>query len=374
MKDLLEAGVHFGHQTKRWNPKMKQFIFTKRKGIHIIDLQKTVESADNAYEFVKDQVAKGKTVLFVGTKKQAQEEVKKAAEKCGMPYIVLRWLGGMLTNFVTVRNSINRLKRIEKTLENEDKGNLTKREILSLQREQQKLNNVFSGIKEMSSLPDIIFMIDSEKESIAVQEAKLLKLPIVAVVDTNGDPEHIDYPIPGNDDAIRAINLFANLIADAVIAGKKNLQMQKEGEEQQDVDAATDEAFEEKEIIKEKYAEYEIDDDEKSIKSFEKFEKSEEEELKEKSKEEESASADGTDKELKSEDKKAEKEIKKEAKKETKTKEKKETSAKEKKEKKTETKEKDKKKADSASKDSAKKKTAEQSKKADEKKKETAKK
>lgn len=277
MKDLLEAGVHFGHQTKRWNPKMKRFIFTKRKGIHIIDLQKTVESADNAYKFVKEEVSKGKTVLFVGTKKQAQEEVKKAAEKCDMPYIVLRWLGGMLTNFVTVKNSITRLKNVEKIIENDDKGNLTKREILSLTREREKLNNVFSGIKDMDKLPDILFIIDTEKEDIAVKEATHLSLPIVGVVDTNGDPEHINYPIPGNDDAIRAINLFANLIADAVLAGKRDLQIKKEGE---DIQAAA--SMEgaggdvETEIIKEKYSEYEIEDDEKKISSFEKFEKTEE--------------------------------------------------------------------------------------------------
>ncbi len=277
MKDLLEAGVHFGHQTKRWNPKMKRFIFTKRKGIHIIDLQKTVQSTDSAYKFVKEEVSKGKTVLFVGTKKQAQEEVKKAAEKCEMPYIVLRWLGGMLTNFVTVKNSITRLKNIEKTIENDDKGNLTKREILSLTREREKLNNVFSGIKDMDKLPDILFVIDTEKEDIAVKEATHLNLPIVGVVDTNGDPEHINYPIPGNDDAIRAINLFANLIADAVLAGKKDLQIKKEGE---DIKAAA--LVEgaggdiETEIIKEKYSEYEIEDDEKKISSFEKFEKTEE--------------------------------------------------------------------------------------------------
>ncbi|MBU1077473.1 MAG: 30S ribosomal protein S2 [Spirochaetes bacterium] len=284
MKDLLEAGVHFGHQTKRWNPKMKKFIFTKRKGIHIIDLQKTVEAAENAYEFVKSGVSKGKTVLFVGTKKQAQEEVKRAAEKCGMPYIILRWLGGMLTNFVTVRNSINRLKSIEKILESDDKGNLTKREILTLTREREKLNNVFSGIKDMNSLPDIMFIIDTEKEDIGVKEALHLGIPIVGVVDTNGDPDHIDYPIPGNDDAIRAINLFANLIADAVLEGKKNLQMEKEGEDQK---AGGAEDSGEPESIKEKYAEYEIDDDEKKIMSFEKFEKTEDSGESEEEKEEE---------------------------------------------------------------------------------------
>ncbi len=269
MKDLLEAGVHFGHQTKRWNPRMKPYIFTKRKGIHIIDLQKTVIAAEKAYEFVKEQVIEGKTILFVGTKKQAQEEIKKAAEKCEMPYIILRWLGGMLTNFITVRSSINRLKKVEEILGNEDKGNLTKREVLSLQREQIKLDNIFSGIKEMNEIPGMIFVIDTEKENIAVKEAKKLGMPIVGVVDTNGDPSDVDYPIPGNDDAIRAINLFADMIANAVLEGKKNLQMKKEGEEKTE---KTPKAEEGKEEIKEKYFGYELDEDNKKIRSFEKFE------------------------------------------------------------------------------------------------------
>ena len=274
MKDLLEAGVHFGHQTKRWNPKMKHFIFTKRKKIHIIDLQKTANASDVAYKFVKEQISQGKTILFVGTKKQAQEEIKKAAEKCSMPYIILRWLGGMLTNFVTVRSSISRLKEIESILEDENKGTLTKRELLSLEREKTKLNNVFSGIKEMNKIPDILFIIDTEKEDIAVKEARHLSIPIIGIVDTNGDPTRIDYPIPGNDDAIRAINLFANLIADAVLEGKKNLQMAKEGEEE----AIPEEKKKDKDInnkksetIKEKYLEYGMDTDDKKISSFEKF-------------------------------------------------------------------------------------------------------
>ncbi len=281
MKDLLEAGVHFGHQTKRWNPKMKSFIFTKRKGIHIIDLQKTVKSSETAYEFVKEQTSQGKTVLFVGTKKQAQEEVKKAAEKCEMPYIILRWLGGMLTNFVTVRTSITRLKKIESILEDEDKGNLTKRELLSLEREKTKLNNVFSGIKEMNKIPDIVFIVDTEKENIAIRESKHLKLPIVGVVDTNGDPTDIDYPIPGNDDAIRAINLFTNLIAEAVIEGKKILQMKKEGEDQAAA-AKTPEGETDApkaEILKEKYSAYDMDDDDNKIRSFEKLEQSDKTEV-----------------------------------------------------------------------------------------------
>lgn len=276
MKDLLEAGVHFGHQTKRWNPKMKKFLFTRRKGIHIIDLQKTAEFSEKAYAFVKDQSAEGKIILFVGTKKQAQEEVKKAAEKCGMPYIVYRWLGGMLTNFVTVRSSINRLKRIETILEKSEESNLTKRELLSLKRERDKLDQVFCGIKDMSKLPDILFVVDSEKEETAIKEATNLRIPIVGVVDTNGNPDLINYPIPGNDDAIRAITLFANLISDAVIKGRKKMQLEHEGEAK---DAETAEQTpvinEEEEQIKAKYSEYEFDDEDKEIKSFESFQKDE---------------------------------------------------------------------------------------------------
>ncbi len=274
IKDLLESGVHFGHQTKRWNPKMKHFIFTRRKGIHIIDLQKTAEYADRAYQFVKEQVALGKTILFVGTKKQAQEEIKKAAEKCGMPYIVYRWLGGLLTNFITIRSSINRLKRIEKTLAEAQSTNLTKRELLSLKRESDKLNLVLSGIKDMSKLPEIVFIVDTEKELIALKEAKKLGIPVVGIVDTNGDPEHIDYPIPGNDDAIRAINLFANLISNAVIEGKKQLQMENEGVEatEQETAEKTEEPIisAETEILKEKYGDYELEE-KKDIKSFEAY-------------------------------------------------------------------------------------------------------
>ncbi len=250
---------------------MKSYIFTKRKGIHIIDLQKTVSAAEKAYEFVKEQVAEGKTILFVGTKKQAQEEIKKAAEKCKMPFIILRWLGGMLTNFVTVRSSINRLKKIDGILENKDKGNLTKRELLSLKREQIKLNNVFSGIKEMNKLPDILFVIDTEKESIAIKEAKKLGIPIVGVVDTNGDPFEVEYPIPGNDDAIRAISLFADMISNAVLEGKKSLQMDKDEEEKGKLAEKGEQEIPEAEEIKKKYLEYGMDEDNKKIRSFEKF-------------------------------------------------------------------------------------------------------
>lgn len=286
MKDLLEAGVHFGHQTKRWNPKMKRFLFTKRKGIHIIDLQKTAEFAEKAYAFVKEHIMQGKTILFVGTKKQAQEEVKKAAEKCKMPYIVYRWLGGMLTNFITVRSSITRLKTIEATLEKADESILTKRELLTLKREKDKLDQVFSGIKEMNKLPDLLFVVDTEKEAIAIHEARKLGIPIVGVVDTNGNPDVVDYPIPGNDDAIRAITLFANLIANAVIDGKKQLQMDNEGAIADET--ASQDSVIPAEDIKEKYAEYEFDDTDKEIKSFETFAKDGE---KDESKEKEAVTA-----------------------------------------------------------------------------------
>ncbi len=231
MKELLEAGVHFGHQAKRWNPKMGKYIFTKRMGIHIIDLQKTVKAAEKAYEFIFDYASKGKTILFVGTKKQARKSVEEAAQKCEMPYVTLRWLGGMLTNFPTIRKSIDKLKRLEKILDSEDKGNLIKKEILTLTREKTKLENVFNGIKNMTKLPDALFIVDTSKEEIAVHEAKNLGIPIIGIVDTISDPTTIDYPIPGNDDAIRAISLFANMAADAVIEGKKKLTLKKEGED-----------------------------------------------------------------------------------------------------------------------------------------------
>ncbi len=265
MKDLLEAGVHFGHQTKRSNPKMKPYIFTKRKGIHIIDLQKTVELAKKAYEFAKDVASKGGKILFVGTKKQARATIEEAALKCGMPYVNLRWLGGLLTNFVTIRGSIDRLKKIEEILEKPSESGLTKKELLQLQRKREKLNELFKGIKEMIKLPDALFIIDTKKEEIAVREAIKLKIPVIGIVDTNGDPSIIDYPIPGNDDAIRAISLFANLIADAIIEGKEQIAMEKEGAESesevaQEQQEETSDKKAEDERITEKYAEYDYDD------------------------------------------------------------------------------------------------------------------
>jgi len=217
MKNLLESGVHFGHQVKRWDPRMKKYIFAERNGIHIIDLQKTIQSIKDAYEAVRKTVAAGKTVLFVGTKKQAQQAVQKEAERCGMYFINNRWLGGMLTNFVTIKKSLLRLKKLEKMEVDGTFDNLTKKEISGLGKERVKLQKNLGGIKEMKELPGILFIIDTRKEAIAVAEAQRQGIPIIAVVDTNCNPDGIDYPIPGNDDAIRAITLFTQIIANAVI-------------------------------------------------------------------------------------------------------------------------------------------------------------
>ncbi len=217
MKNLLESGVHFGHQTKRWDPRMKKFIFTSRNGIHIIDLQKTIVSIKEAYDAVRATVLQGGSVLFVGTKKQAQVAVAKEAERCGMHFINNRWLGGMLTNFSTIKKSLQRLKKIEKMEIDGTFEQLTKKEVSRLLKEKGKLEKNLGGIKEMKDLPGIIFIIDTKKETIAVAEAKRMGIPIVAVVDTNCNPEGIDFPIPGNDDAIRAISLFTQVIANAVI-------------------------------------------------------------------------------------------------------------------------------------------------------------
>lgn len=224
MKQLLEAGVHFGHQTKRWDPKMKPFIFGARNGIHIIDLQKTVHLFKEACKFVKDNAAKGETILFVGTKKQAQDAVIEEAKRCGMFYINQRWLGGTLTNFKTVKQSIARLKKIEQMKTDGTFDALTKKEVSLLEKEREKLEKTIGGIKDMDKLPGAIFIIDSKKEEIAISEAKKLGISIVAVVDTNCDPTGMDYIIPGNDDAIRAIRLFAQKVADAVIEGKQGTQ------------------------------------------------------------------------------------------------------------------------------------------------------
>ncbi len=217
MKNLLESGVHFGHQVKRWDPRMKKYIFAERNGIHIIDLQKTIAAIKDSYEAVRKTVASGKTVLFVGTKKQAQQAIQKEAERCGMFYVNNRWLGGMLTNFSTIKKSLLRLKKIEKMEVDGTIEKLTKKEVAALLKEKSKLEKNLGGIKEMKELPGIIFVIDTHKEQIAVAEARRMGIPIIAVVDTNCNPEGITYPIPGNDDAIRAISLFTSIIANAVI-------------------------------------------------------------------------------------------------------------------------------------------------------------
>ena len=221
MKQLLEAGVHFGHQTRRWNPKMAPYIFTERNGIYIIDLQKTVKKVDEAYDFLRSVAEEGKSILFVGTKKQAQEAVKEEALKSGMFYVNERWLGGMMTNFATIRKSINRLKELEAMEEDGTFEVLSKKEVLALKREQEKLEKSLGGIKDMEELPGALFLVDPRKERIAVAEAKKLNIPIVAIVDTNCDPDEIDYVIPGNDDAIRAVKLLTSRMADAVIEGRQ---------------------------------------------------------------------------------------------------------------------------------------------------------
>ena len=219
MKELLEAGVHFGHQTKRWNPKMKEFIFGERNGIYIIDLQKTLKMFKEASKFVTDSAGEGKTVLFVGTKRQAQDAIAEEAKRCGQFYINQRWLGGLLTNWVTVQKSVKRLKELDDMATDGRYELLPKKEVIKLERERKHLEANLAGIKELTRLPDVIFVIDSNKEQIAVREARKLGIPVVAVVDTNCDPSEVDYVIPGNDDALRAIRLFASKIADSVAEG-----------------------------------------------------------------------------------------------------------------------------------------------------------
>ena len=228
MKQLLEAGVHFGHQTRRWNPKMAQYIFTERNGIYIIDLQKTVRKIDEAYMFVRDIALEGKTVLFVGTKKQAQESIESEAKRCGMYYVNNRWLGGTLTNFRTIQTRIKRLNDIDAMEKNGQFEMLPKKEVIKLCAEREKLLKNLGGIREMKKLPGALFIVDPRKERIAVQEARILGIPIVAIVDTNCDPDEIDYVIPGNDDAIRAVKLIAGKLADAVLEGKQGEQTTEE--------------------------------------------------------------------------------------------------------------------------------------------------
>ncbi|MCF0232088.1 MAG: 30S ribosomal protein S2 [Enterococcus sp.] len=224
MKQLLEAGVHFGHQTRRWNPKMAEYIFTERNGIYIIDLQKTVKKLDEAYNFIREVAANGQNVLFVGTKKQAGESVKEEAERANAHYVNARWLGGMMTNFGTIKKRIRRLEQLRQMQEDGTFDNLTKKEVAKLELEIEKLEKYLGGIKTMEKLPGALFIVDPRKEKIAVAEAKKLGIPVVAIVDTNCDPDDADYVIPGNDDAIRAVKLIAGAMADAILEGRQGLQ------------------------------------------------------------------------------------------------------------------------------------------------------
>jgi len=225
MKQLLEAGVHFGHQTRRWNPKMAQYIFTERNGIYIIDLQKTVKKVEEAYNFARSVVENGESILFVGTKKQAQDAIKEEAERCGMFYVSQRWLGGTLTNFKTIRTRVDRLRKIEQMEQDGSFEALPKKEVLNLLKEKARLEKFLSGIRNMHKLPGALFVVDPRKERIAVAEARILGIPIIGIVDTNCDPDEIDYVIPGNDDAIRAVKLLAGKIADAVIEARQGEQL-----------------------------------------------------------------------------------------------------------------------------------------------------
>jgi small subunit ribosomal protein S2 len=240
MKELLEAGVHFGHQTKRWNPKMKEYIFGERNGIYIVDLQKTLKLFKEAMAYVADMASQGKNVLFVGTKRQAQEAIAEEAQRCSMFYINHRWLGGLLTNYSTVKRSIERLKMLEEMHETGNYGGRTKKEIGQLERERKHLSQNLSGIRDMGRLPDVLFVIDSNKEEIAVAEARRLGIPVVAVVDTNCDPDQVDYVIPGNDDALRAIRLFTNKIAEACIEGRQQVTESELGAMTADSDESVD--------------------------------------------------------------------------------------------------------------------------------------
>ena len=246
MKNLLEAGVHFGHQTRRWNPKMSKFIFTERNGIYIIDLQKTVKQIEQAYDFVREIVADGGRVLFVGTKKQAQEAVETEAKRSGQFYVSHRWLGGMLTNYKTIKKRIERLKRLELMEEDGTFQRLPKKEVIKLRRETEKLEKFLGGIKEMEKLPDVLFVIDPKNEKIAVNEAKILGIPVVGVVDTNCDPDEVDIAIPGNDDAIRAVKLLTGTIANAIVEAKQGEQVEVEESE-----AVVEETVEVEEVFEE---------------------------------------------------------------------------------------------------------------------------
>jgi len=237
MKQLLEAGVHFGHQTRRWNPKMAEYIFTERNGIYIIDLQKTAKKIEEAYAFIRDVALDGKDILFVGTKKQAQEAITDEAKRVGMYYVNNRWLGGMLTNFKTIRKSIDRLYQLQKMEEDGTFELLPKKEVMKLKKEMEKLEKNFGGIKEMKNMPGAMFVVDPRKEKIAIAEAKRLNIPVVAIVDTNCDPEEVDYVIPGNDDAIRAVKLIVECIANAVLEAKQGESMAAVEDDKEEVEA-----------------------------------------------------------------------------------------------------------------------------------------
>ena len=257
MKELLEAGVHFGHQTKRWNPKMKEYIFGERNGIYIVDLQKTLKMFKDAARFVGEMAAQGKNVLFVGTKRQAQEAVAEEAKRCEMYYVNQRWLGGLLTNMATVQKSIKRLKELDAMATEGNWDGRAKKEIIRLERERKHLNQNLAGIKDMNGLPDVLFVIDSNKEAIAVEEARKLGIPVVAVVDTNCDPHKVDYVIPGNDDALRAIRLFTNKISEAVVEGRQMVSEQDYAAEKTDVadDTVSEEFPADSQWVDPKYAE-----------------------------------------------------------------------------------------------------------------------
>ena len=263
MKQLLEAGVHFGHQTRRWDPKMAEYIFQARNGIHIIDLQKTSKKLDEAYAFLKEQAEEGKTVLFVGTKKQAQECIKEAAQKCNMYYVDQRWLGGMLTNFKTIEARVKRLTDLERMAEDGTFEVLPKKEVANLKKEMEKLEKNLGGIKDMKEIPGVMFVVDPKKERIAVLEAHKLGIPVVGLVDTNCNPEDVDYAIPGNDDAIRAVKLIADVMANAVIEGRQGEDGEITSVEEEMEEAVADEAPESMEEVVEKEEKAEEEKDSK---------------------------------------------------------------------------------------------------------------
>lgn len=282
MKQLLEAGAHFGHRTRRWNPKMQPYIFAERKGIHIIDLQKTLKSIEDAYEFIKNASMERKRVLFVGTKKQAQQIVADEARRCGEYFVNNRWLGGLLTNFKTIRSRIDKLEQLTEYVESEEFSKLPKKEQANIRRNLDKLEKNLGGLRGLKKVPDVLFVVDPKKEEIAVREANMLEIPIVATVDTNCDPDVIDYVIPANDDAIRTIMLITSKIADAIIEGKEgNIESLEEAisEEKEEKSTEFDEEIEEKIIAEEKYSKYieEVEEEVEEVEftSFEEDEKKE---------------------------------------------------------------------------------------------------